>query len=322
LSPVYSIAGKVFLLGEYAVLAGLPAIVASIGPRFELTVLKQKDQGNPGLSVHPSSPLGRLQNKVSGYFLWKDPLEGRGGLGASTAQFALAYFAYLQENGGEVHDGKFQWTKDWSAVSSLYKQLTSDQPIQPSGADLAAQWLGGAIVFDPLQAAEDQCRQIGLKMQEASILVFSATHQKGRKTPTHEHLKNLSTLEFSQLQSVLRSDLGPVLNHAISAMDQSNWVDLGRCFSEYAERLRSLGLEVPATFEDRKALAELPGVLGVKGSGAMQSDAILVLMEPRSARPLEQDLLKKAVIERAEQRGLVFLQEGVGEQEGVSFCAF
>lgn len=39
----YTIPGKVFLLGEYAVLFGSPAIVAAVEPRFEMLVSKNHE---------------------------------------------------------------------------------------------------------------------------------------------------------------------------------------------------------------------------------------------------------------------------------------
>jgi hypothetical protein len=86
---------------------------------------------------------------------------------------------------------------------------------------------------------------------------------------------------------------------------------LGHAMEDYAQILREFDLECDATFEDRQALRKLPGVLGVKGSGALQSDLVLVLMEPRS-------LHQKEVIEAAAQRGLKLVSEGLTCQIGIT----
>src|SRR4051794_11791453 len=105
----YSIAGKVFILGEYAVLGGLPALVGTVSPRFKMFLSQTQD------FIHPDSPLGRLQSwaKKMGLpdlgFRFEDPFEGRGGFGASTAQFAMAYLAYAQRSSGSGIDLKNHW---------------------------------------------------------------------------------------------------------------------------------------------------------------------------------------------------------------------
>src|SRR5689334_3004965 len=80
----YSIAGKVFVLGEYAILAGLPALVAAVPPRFSMKCgllplsgsYEPTPLGDEAFSsacrkvaadspkpteFHPESPISRLQ---------------------------------------------------------------------------------------------------------------------------------------------------------------------------------------------------------------------------------------------------------------------
>ena len=56
-----SIAGKVILLGEYAVLTGLPALVAAIPPRFKMRSALRLNSRGFDFQEHPRSPLGRLR---------------------------------------------------------------------------------------------------------------------------------------------------------------------------------------------------------------------------------------------------------------------
>src|SRR3954465_7430670 len=103
-----SVPGKVFVLGEYAVLADHPALIATVGPRFRTDF--GKDSGaTPGApDFHPRSPAGRLLSQARAArvslpsFGFVDPYRGAGGFGASTAQFALLYRALAQEMGLEL----------------------------------------------------------------------------------------------------------------------------------------------------------------------------------------------------------------------------
>lgn len=276
------IPGKVFILGEYAVLAQLPAIVAAVPPRFSMDEVAVGEE----TEFHPLSPFGRLQEWIASqfqkkYFKWNDPLEGQGGFGASTAQFALAYRSYFESG-----HGMDAWR--------LYRKLVTGV----SGADLIGQWFGGVQLVN---VAEQSHLELWDVFPWSSLLVFSATHQPGRKVSTHDHLVHLKDFGFQGFQE-------PLLD-GIQAIHRGDLVALGKAMDRYAEVLHRLELEIKATFEDRKALRSLPGVLGVKGTGALQADAVLVLVD--------QNADQSQIIATAESRGLRLVCQGLKYQAGV-----
>ena len=312
----YSIPGKVFLLGEYAVLGGLPALVASVGPRFRLKA-RVAELGSHAVSQgvwspHPQSPLGRLMHWAHKMglppleFEFEDPWSGAGGFGASTAQFAMGYLAYSLLEGVQG-----DWLKAWK----LYRELMGDQSIVPSGADLVAQWQGAVCYFNPSQ---QQCEVLGSNPDGvsfdssfwSSLMVFSATGLAGRKVPTHEHLEQLSQKGFLIHNSIFLKTLEKIIHDGIIAIDQRDHTAFGAAMNAYAQTLHENGLEVEATAEDRKILGKIPGVLGVKGAGALQSDAILVLVGPES-------LNRSQVIEVAHSLGLRQVTDGLTYERGV-----
>jgi mevalonate kinase len=287
-----SIPGKIFLLGEYAALADRPALVATLGPRFR--------SGSGTIEAHPRSPAGRLlewarsRGVETGALAFEDPLQGAGGFGASTAQFALAYRRIAAAAG-----------LDLSAVAArrVYRELMRDDAQIPSGADLIAQWTGGVVHYDP---ARDQVTQCWDDWNWNQLLVFSAVGLPGRKVATHEHLGKLTS---GDIAPALVTELERVVAGAMAAKGDARV--MGRAMTEYADALHGAGLEVQASYEDRCALAALPGVLGAKGAGALLSDAVLVWMEPSSPH-------RAAVIAEAVSRGLRLAADGLDHEEGIS----
>lgn len=292
-----SVPGKVFLLGEYAVLAGLPALVVTVGPRFELR------QGEIVPSqFHPQSPVAQLISEIQNSTLinemksWSfhDPLQGSGGFGASTAQFALYYFKTAPNLGWEV---------SWKGAWSKYRELTgaAQSPLSPSGADLIAQWSGGVTLFRP---QEQKLEEMSGYLDFSNLLIFSATDQVGRKVATHDHLKSIPSV--SVFEEVLRAPL----EVGLEGLRKESPDQMGSAMNSYAEALESLGLEAALTRKDRHALRQLPGVLGVKGAGAMQADAILVWV--KDSQSIEK------VKELAASRSLRFVGNGNQKQAGIS----
>jgi mevalonate kinase len=298
----YSVPGKVILLGEYAVLTGLSAIVAAIPPRFQIRL------GSSRQEVHPRSPLGRLQewaiekNWPALNFNFLDPYHGAGGFGASTAQFALAYMAYRQAMGDTVSAESLSW----KSALALYRQLMADEPLIPSGADLVVQWQGGVIHFDPKGSF---CSDVTENFDWSCLLVFSATQLPGRKVPTHEHLELLSKQGFPNQCAELLSQLSQITDQGALSIRGGNVEEFGKAIDAYAEVLYGANLEVAGAHEDRIALRTLPGVLGVKGAGALQSDALIIALEPGANRA--------EIIEGAQKRGLVLISNGIQIQSGV-----
>lgn len=302
---VYSAPGKIFILGEYAVLNGYPAMIASVGPRFELRVRSAASDA-PDWSVAPQSPVARLLDWADRVGVgadhrlsFEDPFDGAGGFGASTAQFALAYRALA-----DLSD----WSKDWSVVWRLYRELmrSKREAVPPSGADLIAQWEGGVPLFSGINQHCGTVEDLwDTGFDWSSVLVFSATRQAGRKVATHDHLKSLverGTGIFDVLEDPLDEGIQAVRGH--------DGLRLGRALDAYADALHHLGLESHATFLDRTELKRIPGVLGVKGAGAMQADSVLVLVDPASQARAE-------VLDLAKARGLGLLCDGLTYQDGV-----
>ena len=97
-SARFSIPSKAFVLGEYAVLKGAPALVATIAPRFELVRQNAVDTsggGKPFADFSPEAPVRQFITASRRFILLEarfvDPHKGSGGFGGSTAEFALAY---------------------------------------------------------------------------------------------------------------------------------------------------------------------------------------------------------------------------------------
>ncbi|MBY0471335.1 hypothetical protein K2X30_09220 [bacterium] len=262
-----SIPGKVFLLGEYAVLENHPALVLAVDPRFELV----SDSEHP-TEFHSQSPAGRLltwARKTGQFsderFLYRfvDPYQGRGGLGASTAQFALTYQA-LYPNSRE----------DWQSPWRLYRELMLEpNSIRPSGADLIAQWNTGLSLISP---EAGKCESLDMNWGERGrLLIFGTTQQSGRKIETHRHLQELNP----QRLKTVAENAAPIIQTGTQAVRDGDWRKFGACLNRYADLLCTYSLEVPATFEDRMHFRKIPGVFGVKGAGSLQADTLVVMAE-------------------------------------------
>lgn len=294
----FSIPGKVFLLGEYAVLAGGSAILAAVGPRFHL---RTGEIGDTAASTfHPQSPAGRLLGvarrlRTRG-FEFVDPHLGQGGFGASTAQFALLYGAFAEEAG---------WDLSAQAVRRVYRELLMDESVPPSGADLIAQLCGGVIQFN---VARESIQQLSECVDWGQLLIFSAVSQSGRKVPTHEHLAGLGSLRANFV-----TDLSVLVERAEQALVRGDSAAFGMTLTEYAEALSSEGLELEASRADRLALSSLSGVLGAKGTGALLADAMIVWLKPEIAKGSE---ARVRVLQAAQARGLKLVADGLAPEAG------
>ncbi len=294
----FSVPGKTFILGEYAILGGLPAIVAAVPPRFSL-----ESAPSARSAFHPESPAGRL---LAGTpftddfpYVFHDPLSGAGGFGASTAQFALCYQAFARELG---------WSLDWRDVWQKYREVSTG-----SGADLMTQWLGGIrrCRVSPIEDGEGIPSAEPLAAQCAiwpNLMIFSASHQAGRKTATHHHLAGtLSAPDFGAVVEELRAPL----DAGFAAVERGDLANFGRSMNQYAEVLRKSGLEIEPTRADCEVLGRIPGVLGVKGTGANQSDAIIVLADSDSG-------CKERITAAARARDLKLVSGGLAPENGIS----
>lgn len=318
--------GKVFLWGEYGILAGLPAWVLAVGPRFQANWGKnQGGDARKPFVPHPESPLGRLLSRFAETFphaadrvawfrenfVFQDAHSGWGGFGGSTAEFILGAQAL-----GLVSEG----ASSAEALWRIYRELHSSEPVLPSGADLLSQVRGGLTQIQLLEPAQVAGRlKIELLPRGSwlkGLMLFSASQIPGRKVATHRHLPELKDRGFFEPSSPLVRALEPSLSQISTNLSNSGTVDLralGRGVDSFAEAIRELGLEHPATWSDRKHLRALPGVFGVKGLGALQADAVLVLAEPD---PVVQQRIKTEAL----ALGLSPVSLHSGEEPGIQFA--
>ena len=262
MSLKFKVPGKTFLAGEYLVLHEGPALVLLTEPRFELRVTR----GLGGLGdIHVDSPAGQLFKKYEkdfeGYqFNFVDPYNGKGGFGASTAQFLSLYSFRLLRDRAQQDMEKLIDYKD--LLETYYTCAWSGEGVRPSGADLIGQ-LKGALTF-----FEKQKGLINVKSWPFDDIEAHLIHT-GNKIATHEHLKNLPTFESNALQKSFE-----VIREAIGIGQSENFV---RGIHAYAEALRNLNFTCVETLELLGEIRSLNGVLAAKGCGALGADVILVI---------------------------------------------
>ncbi|HEY8279604.1 MAG TPA: hypothetical protein VIH99_08275 [Bdellovibrionota bacterium] len=244
-----SIPSKTFLLGEYAILEGCPALLLGHGPRFEA----QLESAGPSASpFHPKSPAGLWleSHPFPGKISFRDPHEGRGGFGASGAEFVAAFRTTEMETEPEA----FAW-KAWKA--------SRDFP--GSGADVLTQAFGLGVPGDFLLRVDLETRSLRQVSKNAG-LTLSLFHT-GRKLPTHEHLKEKRKLPLSELSAMVKE--------GVDGLEKGDGPAFAYALSSYGDCLARFGLLAP---HSESALETLPleRVLAAKGCGAMGADVLLV----------------------------------------------
>ncbi len=221
-------------------------------PYFTLFSKKNNSVAKIENPFHPESAAGIFwQNtkKIQPLDLSFENESRLGGLGASSAEFvSLALLSGLN-NPWQIWDE--------------YRKISSEQKgTKPSGADVLVQSFqsGEAITF--LDFEKQILETVPTPFSEKFTLSILHT---GVKLATHEHLKI-----FEQELPVEK------LNKITEASRKSKNENFGELLNEYHSTLSSVGLVAEHSLKHIENLAKISGIIGVKGSGAMGADLIIV----------------------------------------------
>lgn len=249
----WSIPAKTFFLGEYAAIAGGPAILLTTTPCFEVSLSNE-----PGLKgIHADSPAGRLwaqEANLNKGLLWHDPYNGLGGMGASSAQWLGAYFAQL-------HLQKKEASQD-DMLSRYFQCAWQGSGMRPSGYDVIAQSQMGCVY---IHRQEAHCHPWPF-----DDLAFILVHT-GQKLATHHHLQALTMP--SQIEQ-----LALIVESAKLAFDLTNSAGVITAVNAYHQCLLQMELVAAHSLDQIKLLQAHPDVLAIKGCGAMGADVLLLLV--------------------------------------------
>ncbi|MFI4919621.1 MAG: hypothetical protein ACHP65_08700 [Legionellales bacterium] len=289
----WRIPAKTFLLGEYAALADKSAILLTTTPYFELSLTNQS--GLDG--IHPDSPAGlwwQQQNSISmkdGNSLvsgkditaaknsqqgltWSDPYQGKGGLGASSAQFLGSYLAacHLREETPTLVN----------MLEAYYQVSWSKQGLRPSGYDVIAQSHQACVFINKQTKTIQSCPW------PFSDLSFLLIHT-GFKLATHKHLQDTTLTNQTDL-------LSAIVDEAQLAFTQANSTLLINSINNYHNKLTELNLVAEHSLALIKVLSALPEVLAIKGCGALGADVLLILTTSSNKPTLTEKLHAKNLL--------------------------
>jgi mevalonate kinase len=302
------------LIGEYAILQGGAALIMTTAPNFELQIydLASKSMNSQPVNsqfmnsqsqnfdsvFHPKSPAGKWIQKNPNDFknhklVWNEAYEGRGGFGASTAQF-LAVWLWSKARKlapgieelklSKVHlqnlilNWKKQSPKEFNAeiLNDYWDCSWSGEGTRPSGADLIAQFHGGIVYFDSLEQTTSKAQW---PWPEADVFLIST----GFKLPTHEHLTDLKDQNFEILQTVFEKSKSSFLKADLKSFsDQVN---------EYVKILDSMDLSFQPSRDLQSKLLRTDLFQLVKGCGAMGVDVLFAVADHKNKNKIE-ELLK------------------------------
>jgi mevalonate kinase len=280
-----SVPGKTFLLGEYLALFGGPSLIAATGPAFQLKVKKQKQSllerneqpAELALPFSAASPAGRFISSRPDLFAacsirFSDPHDGQGGLGASSAQFALAYMYAHPEFATALviaNAERQSQTPDinWLSLLDIYRQFAwSGEGTPPSGADVIGQLAGEISWFD------GRTRQLQRYSWSFPDLDFTLL-RTGMKLATHEHLKSSPSHLNSASQDLLRA----AVEGAKTALELNDEALFCSSVLHFAAELKAAGLVAEKTAKMIRELERAGFTRAVKGCGAMGADIVLLL---------------------------------------------
>ena len=269
MSLVLTAPSKTFFLGEYLALSGGPSILISTAPRFRLKVtsaaggIPTKSESAPHESISPLSPAGRyLARHIDDFkryqFEFLDPHTGKGGLGASSAQFAL--LAALKNGWKSVDPANFEWQ---SIIEEYRACAWSGDGAKPSGADVVSQLSGGLTWYD---GREFKAKHLEWKFPTLSFTLL----RTGDKVLTHEHLRTQQPAPHEALREIV--------GDALRAFESVEEALLLSAVGRTTRLLADNELTSHTTLRLLKTLQSEHGFVRMaKGCGAMGADVLLVL---------------------------------------------
>ncbi len=255
-----SFPSKTFLIGEYAVMGGAPALLVNTQPRFQFHI--QHPVKNNSHPFHKNSPAGLFikENKeiFSSVSIQYSQAYGHG-FGLSGAEFNCVYLLETLLRGDSIVDIHcFDILEKYlSFLNVNYKERI------PSGADVVSQWLGEVCLFCPPTIAES----FSWPFKDLSFSLI----RTGESLQTWKHLENLKQKDFSQLQEIAITTLEAVRSSSESLFIQS--------IHDYKTALEEEGLTHPLTKNILQELNSHSEVLAAKGCGAMGAEVISVFFK-------------------------------------------
>ncbi|MBE6447430.1 MAG: hypothetical protein E7015_03020 [Alphaproteobacteria bacterium] len=247
---------KTFLVGEYGVLFGGSCVVLITPPEFSLEIIKGETSLRGISKLSPGYRFYKCHEEAFKNFSIKfsDPYNGKGGFGASSAQYSLLYKAYLKITSCQFDLDKFL---------DEYRDLaSSNRGISPSGADCLAQFNNFSTYYDP---SKKVIQQLEIDFPNLDFCIFKTK----TKISTHEHLRRLPKINTNELNHI--SD--QVYQSILSKNESKFCENLQKFFQE----LQSMKLVLSSTSDLVSEISNIPGVYVAKGCGALSADTILVI---------------------------------------------
>lgn len=281
-----SIPAKTFLLGEYAALAGEPAIVLTTKPYFTASLCESREHPTP----HPNSPAGLFWEQSLSrqqHLGWDDPYQGIGGLGASSAQFIGAYLldAQLQNHSPTLH----------SLLEAYYQYAWSGKGLKPSGYDVIAQTQGGCVLI------HKNHQTIQCYPWVFEDLSFFIVHT-GTKLATHQHLQQTTLPSHIDL-------LSSIVSGARYALEKGQTSLLIEAVNLYQATLAELGLIAPQSQAQIAALKQSGDIKAIKGCGALGADTLLIICDTEKKALVQQQLIGQNKMILASEQTLAALAD-------------
>ena len=262
---------KTFIMGEYAVLDGGPAIVLNTAPRFVCRI--QKNSKAPKPNLPENSPAGQWLKKNPHDFQnvhldWINPYKQKGGLGFSSAQFNIlyAYSSILREGGID----QIKPQEIWRSYLSL-----QFEGFLPSGADVITQWVGGVSVFEqnPLSV-----ETLTSSLPALYCLVLST----GEYFETYKYLKNLKLSNVSDLKKISQQGV-----QSIKQRDETAFID---AVNEYGEALKGHNYITEKSQRIIKQLGKIKAIKACKACGAMGAETLIIFYKKEDEEEIKKEV--------------------------------
>ncbi|MDR3151627.1 MAG: hypothetical protein LBT67_02105 [Holosporaceae bacterium] len=261
---IFSVKSKTFLVGEYAVLFGGRAVLLATDPEFQLVVSKIDSREAILTGMAEFSPGFLFFQKYRRVFdhleiKFLDPHDGRGGFGASSAQYVLLHKLYAHLTGEPIR---------LEAFLMEYRSFARGR-VAPSGADCVLQLYNRHVYFD---SRSNHLETLDWNFPDVEFAIFRTSI----KVQTHNHIQNLPPIDVSDLNVYVDGVKESFLLENAEMLCE-NVINFSRALSEKK-------LAVGEGSAAINLLLRTNGVLAAKGCGAMLADTIVVIFQKREKK--------------------------------------